>query len=76
MQGITEAPQFTPQAARRWSELDGSIRTRLLNNVYCVACRTGTSIVHFTGRIDEGNLILEGSCIKCGGRVARVIEGV
>lgn len=72
---MTQDPQFTPQAARRWSELDGSIKTRLLNNVWCVACRNGTTIVHFTGRVKEGNLVLEGRCIKCGGRVARVIEG-
>ena len=72
---MTQDPQFTPQAARRWSELDGSLKTRLLNNVWCVACCNGTTIVRFTGATKQGDLVLEGRCIKCGGRVARLIEG-
>ena len=72
---MTQEPQFTPQAAHRWSELDGSLKMRLLNNAWCVACRNETTIVHFTGRVNGGSLVLEGCCIKCDGRVARVIEG-
>jgi hypothetical protein len=47
---------------------------RLLNNVWCVACHTTTTIVQFTGRIEQGDLVLDGRCINCGGPVARVIE--
>jgi hypothetical protein len=34
-----------------------------------------TTIVQFTGRIEQGDLVLDGRCISCGGPVARVIEG-
>lgn len=72
---MTDEPVFTAPAARRWSELGGSLQTQLLNNVWCVKCRSGTTIVHYTGKMEHDNLVLEGRCIKCGGRVARVIEG-
>jgi hypothetical protein len=72
---MTRDQQFTPQAARRWSELDGSLKARLLNNVWCATCGEGTTIVEFTGTMKQGDLILEGRCIRCGGRVARLIEG-
>ena len=71
---MSQDPQFTLQAARRWSELDGTLKMRLLNNVWCVACHTTTTIVQFTGRIEQGDLVLDGRCINCGGPVARVIE--
>ena len=57
------------------SALDGTLKMRLLNNVWCVACRATTTIVQFTGRIEQGDLVLHGRCISCGGPVARVIEG-
>lgn len=66
---------FRPQAERRWRELDGQLQTRLLNNVWCGRCRRSTTIVRYTGKIDGGDLVLEGRCITCDGRVARVIEG-
>jgi hypothetical protein len=73
---MTQDVQFTPQAARRWSKLDGALKTRLLKNVWCVACRNETTIAHFRGRVEQGNLILEGSCIRCDEPVVRLIEGV
>jgi hypothetical protein len=65
---------FTSAAARRWSEIDGRVRFRLLNNVWCAKCAKGTSIVNYSGRIEDGDLILEGACAKCGHSVARVVE--
>lgn len=66
---------FTREAERRWAAIGGRMQTRLLNNVWCGECRGSSTIVRYTGRIRRGNLILEGECLKCGGPVARVIEG-
>lgn len=73
---MVEGVKFTPLAARRWAELDVQFQIRLLNNVWCVNCRKTTSIVQYDGRMERGDLILEGFCIKCGGPVARVVEGM
>lgn len=72
---MSEDSRFTPPAERRWSELGALMQTRLLNNVWCVKCHQGTTIAHFTGRMEDGDLILEGQCMRCDGPVARVIEG-
>lgn len=66
---------FTPQALKRWESIPGEARQRLLRNVWCVHCSRETTITHFTGRIQRGDLILTGQCGKCQGEVARVIEG-
>ena len=66
--------QFTKPALRFWKSWDDRAKTLVLNNVWCVSCRKGTTIVRFTGRIERADLILEGECIRCGGSVARVVE--
>lgn len=66
---------FTPQALKRWESIPGEARQRLLRNVWCAHCSKGTTITHFTGRIQRGDLILTGKCGRCQGEVARVIEG-
>ena len=68
-------PDFTPQAAKRWAELGGRMQTLLLNNVWCVACSKTTTIAHVTGRVERGNIVLEGRCMRCDGPVARLVEG-
>ncbi len=47
----------------------------LLNNVWCVACRKTTTIVRFTGKMERGDIVLQGHRIRCDGPVARVVEG-
>jgi hypothetical protein len=71
---MSETSNFTPQAARKWAKLGERAQTLLLNNVWCVACRKTTTIVNFTGRMEKGDIVLEGHCIRCDGPVARVIE--
>jgi hypothetical protein len=72
---LAEDAKFTAEAARRWEGLGEQLQTKLLSNVWCVACSKTTTIVSFSGKIARGDLVLEGRCITCGGRVARVIEG-
>lgn len=52
-----------------------AIRQRLLANVWCGHCARETTVTDITGRIQRGNLLLTGRCARCGGEVARVIEG-
>ncbi len=66
---------FTPEATRRWEELEPSSRLLILNNVICVSCRGGVSMQLLEGKMERGDLILKGRCIRCGGEVARVVEG-
>lgn len=70
-----KSSEFTPQAARRWAELGGRSQTLLLNNVWCVACGKTTTIVRVSGRMERGDIVLEGCCIRCDSPVARVVEG-
>ena len=46
----------------------------LLKIVFCQNCRGSVEIVKFTGEERDGNLVVKGSCAKCGHAVARVVE--
>jgi len=65
---------FTPKAKKIWESIAGDIQIKILNNVWCVHCRKGSSIGNLTGKIESGMLVLHGTCTKCGGDVARVFE--
>jgi hypothetical protein len=65
---------FTKPAIRAWERVPPGNRLRLLNNVWCGKCLDGTSIALAGGFVEDGDLVLRGSCTKCGGSVARVIE--
>jgi hypothetical protein len=49
-------------------------RERILANVFCVKCRGSVIITKFTGEEENGDVILKGSCAKCGHEVVRVVE--
>ena len=65
---------FTPKAKKIWESIPGDIQIKILNNVWCVHCRKESSIGNLTGKVESGMLVLRGSCTKCSGEVARVIE--
>ena len=66
--------KFSPRAKRVWESMSSLRKTQILNNVWCTHCTKGTTIVHYTGKVEGGDLILEGECERFGGRVARLIE--
>ena len=68
------APQFTPAAQRIWAGVDAGMRIRLLNNVWCSSCCNSCSMELLGGRVERGDLVLDGRCVTCGGLVARVVE--
>ena len=65
---------FSLDAKRLWDTVPPFYKTQILNNVWCSHCSKVTTIVHFTGKVERGDLILEGKCERCGGQVARLIE--
>lgn len=65
---------FPPDAKRLWDALIPYHKTQILNNVWCSHCAKVTTIVHYTGKLEGGDLILEGQCKRCGSKVARLIE--
>ena len=65
---------FTPKAKKIWEAIPGIIQFKILNNAWCVQCRKESSIGNLSGKIESGMLVLRGTCTKCGGDVARVIE--
>ena len=66
--------QFTMRAAVLWATIPKEARARVLKNVFCVKCGGSVEIINFTGEECNGNLVLKGSCAKCGQAVARVVE--
>lgn len=69
-------PGFSARASRAWESLAAETRIRILNNVWCAACRSGTSIALEGATVSGSDLILRGRCTKCGGSVARVVEEI
>ncbi len=68
-------PKLTPEAEAVWAAVSHRHKTLILNNVWCTACRRGTTMVLLSGYVESGDLILEGECERCGAEVARLVEG-
>ena len=66
---------FTGPALKQWDALDPKMQAVLLNNAWCGHCRTTTHIQVRFARVVRGDLLLSGICGRCGGEVARVVEG-
>ena len=62
------------KAKKLWETIPNEVRVKVLNNVSCRKCRTMVGIAIEEMEVDGGDLILRGTCIKCGGSVARLIE--
>ncbi len=67
--------EFTAEAEAVWDSIPQQVKEKLLQNVWCGACISVTTIADFKGQMEGRDLILVGRCVKCGGEVARVIEG-
>ena len=65
---------FTTQAAVLWNSVPPEARDRILKNVFCVKCCGSAEMIEVTGLEKKGDLILKGSCAKCGHKVVRVVE--
>lgn len=65
---------FTPQARTLWRAIPPHIQKELINNVWCPHCSAVTTMTDFSGCVEQGDLVLTGKCVTCGGSVARLIE--
>jgi hypothetical protein len=70
---MTNEP-FTARAAVLWGTIPRQAREQILKNVFCAECRGSVEIINFTGEESQGNLVLKGSCARCGNAVARLVE--
>jgi len=61
-------------ALKKWSKIPRDEQQLLVNNVHCAKCGT-TTIVNYSMQDSHSGLVLKGACQKCGGPVARFIEG-
>ena len=66
---------FSPLAKVFWNKIPAGIQERLLDNVWCSHCGEMTTIIDYGGLIENGNLILDGYCTRCGNPVSCLIEG-
>ena len=67
-------PKFSVEAKRRWEQIPESARKEIMDNVWCSYCTTGTAMQLREATMLKRDLLLSGTCKKCGGEVARVIE--
>lgn len=72
---VSDMIKFTPLARAKWQEVPEGVKPLILANIWCVKCRSDTTMIDFGGHIDRGDLILEGHCDKCHSKVARLLEG-
>ncbi len=60
-------------AEQLWSRFSPDVQRMILNSSYCPNCSI-TSIIDFTTKLDEYDLVLTGKCSKCGISIERVVE--
>ncbi|HDL02078.1 MAG TPA: hypothetical protein ENH23_07580 [candidate division Zixibacteria bacterium] len=65
---------FSREAKARWDKIPRYAQMKLLENVWCTECSDITSILLDSAEMEQRNLILRGTCNKCGGEVCRLIE--
>jgi hypothetical protein len=68
-------PAFTPAAQILWDAIPLRFQERILQNVSCPHCDDMTTMTDFTGEVHGRSLVLQGRCVTCRGKVARVLEG-
>ena len=68
-------PSFTPAAQILWDAIPQHFQERILRNVSCPHCDDMTTMTDFTGEVHGKSLVLRGMCVRCHGKVARVLEG-
>lgn len=67
-------PKLTGAAKKRWNQVPERIRKDIMGCVWCTRCRAGMPMQFREGEMSGRSLVLRGTCKKCGGEIARVIE--
>lgn len=71
---VVPLPKLTVDARKRWNQIPEPDRIEIMDNVFCGQCHGGASMQLREGKMAGRSLVLSGTCKKCGGEVARVIE--
>ncbi|QFR49394.1 hypothetical protein FJR48_06505 [Sulfurimonas lithotrophica] len=66
--------KFDKKAMQKFNEIPDDLKSQILSNVYCSNCQATVKIIDFTATLESGDLILNGKCEKCGGKVVRLLE--
>jgi len=72
--GGMDKAKFTAEAAVLWGGIPKEVRERILANMFCRKCLEPVRMVKYTGKVQQGDVYLKGSCAKCGQKVVRVVE--
>jgi hypothetical protein len=68
-------PTLTPAAMERWTRIPDHGKELILSSICCGTCQKGRGIRDAMGELHpSGDIILNGFCPSCGGKVCRVIE--
>jgi hypothetical protein len=71
---VMPLPKLTSDAKKRWDQVLESMRKEILDNAWCSYCRGAVTMQLREGEMSGQSLVLRGSCRKCGGETARVVE--
>ncbi len=71
---VTPFPNLTPKAKARWQKVPSWAQVKILDSVWCGTCLQGVPMELASGKMEDDCLILNGTCKKCGNKVARLIE--
>lgn len=66
---------MTSTAKRKWDTISPELQSLYLENVWCVHCGSGTTMINFTAKTQSRDIVLHGQCKACGKDVARYLEG-
>lgn len=65
---------FTSEARMLWDAVPHDRQAHIVNSVFCTGCMGTCTMTDYVGSLDDGILILNGKCAKCGRGVTRVVH--
>ena len=68
-EGTTELDAY-----REWMKLPEDARDMFLNNALCINCGVASFAKGYNIRRDKYGIVIEGTCAKCGEKIARVVD--
>lgn len=66
--------QLTQPAKKFWARVPPEFRIKILNNIWCGICEKATGLGNITMSVSKGDLLISGTCMKCGTSLGRIVE--
>lgn len=74
---MNKIPNYSSDSVREaFESIPHDVRLKILNSVWCRACLSAVGIAITSMECLGQDLVLRGTCVQCGGPVARVLEGL